>query len=76
ASRLFAIDAGRDATALRHRNPEVQRYDIVQGRVRPWVSRLPERTVMSGTLSALAVSDITVPHALSGGFDGLDRAKL
>ncbi|MCP4636452.1 MAG: DUF4824 family protein [Methyloversatilis sp.] len=76
ASRLFAIDAGRDATALRQRYPEVQRYAIVQGRVRPWVSRLPERTVMSGTLSALAVSDITVPHALSGGFDGLDRAKL
>lgn len=76
ASRLFAVDAGRDATALRQRYPEVQRYAIVQGRVRPWVNRLPERTVMSGTLSALAVGDISVPHALRGGFDGLDRAKL
>lgn len=76
ASRLFAIDAGRDAAVLRQRYPDVRRHAIVQGRVRPWVSRLPERTVMSGTLSALAVSDITVPHALRGGFHGLDRAKL
>jgi hypothetical protein len=34
-SRLFAVDAGRDARALRAKYPDRTRYAIVQGKVRP-----------------------------------------
>ena len=76
ASRLFAIGAGRDAAALRQRYPDLQRHAIVGGRVRPSVRQMPDRIVVSGVMSALAVGDISVPHALRGGVDGLGRAKL
>ena len=35
-SRLFAVDVGRDARALRAKFPDRTRYAIVQGKVRPY----------------------------------------
>jgi uncharacterized protein DUF4824 len=66
--RLFAIDAGLDAAALRAKYRESSRYAIVRGRVRAyagWDSKNPEPT---GFVSDLGVDEINVPSAFRSQF--------
>jgi hypothetical protein len=63
-SRLFAIDAGLDRAALRAKYPDRSRYLILQGTVRPRLVSHGGKTQVSGYVSAIAVSEINVPHAL------------
>lgn len=63
-SRLFAIDAGLDRAALRARYPERGRYLILKGTVRPRLATQDKKTRVTGYVSALAVTQINVPHAL------------
>lgn len=63
-SRLFAIDAGLDRAALRAKYPDRGRYMIVKATLRPRTVTRDKQTRIGGYLSALAVSQINVPHAL------------
>ncbi len=64
SSRLFAIDAGLDRAALRARYPDRSRYLILKGTLRPRLVTYEKKTRLSGYVSALAVTQINVPHAL------------
>lgn len=63
-SRLFAIDAGVDRASLRARYPDRGRYLILKGTVRPRLATHEKKTRVTGYVSALAVTQINVPHVL------------
>ena len=63
-SRLFAIDAGLDGAVLRARYPDRGHYLILKGTVRPRLATHEKKTRVTGYVSALAVTQINVPHAL------------
>lgn len=56
-SRLFVIDAGLDAAALRTRYPERDRYAIVRGQIEL------EFGSLVGRIAGLDIEHIRVPHA-------------
>lgn len=60
-SRLFAVDAGLDAGALRAKYPDRAHYAIVRGRVRPLVSGSGRSLTLSGYVGELSVDEISVP---------------
>jgi len=60
-SRLFAVDAGLDAGALRSKYPDRVHYAIARGRVRPVVTDSGHSLRLSGSLSELSVDGIIVP---------------
>lgn len=65
-SRLFAVDAGLDATALRARYLDRSRYAIVRAQVKPWFGAKNELT---GFIDKLSVGQINVPHDYRPIFD-------
>jgi len=70
-SRLFLVDAGLDATALRAKYPDRARYAIVRGQVRPSVSEFNNKKFrLSGDVT-LNVDRINVPHAFRPVFEPL-----
>lgn len=72
-SRLFAIDAGLDRAALRARYPDRGRYLILKATVRPRMDSRDRKTLVTGYVSALAVTQINVPHALRPGLEPVLR---
>ena len=58
-SRLFVVDAGRDARALRQRYPDRTRYAIVRGAVRPRLAGKPQQ--LYGSVTTLHCEYINVP---------------
>ena len=76
ASRLFAVDAGLDAAALRQRYPELRSHAIVAATVTPSVTVIEGKTLFSGHIGELSVARISVPHALRGAMEGIDRTAL
>ena len=69
-SRLFVVDAGRDAAALRAKYPDRARYAIMRGQIRPsWPrSNLPEKHY--GYISDVSIDQVTVPLELRSVFEG------
>jgi hypothetical protein len=63
SSRLFVVDAGLDADALRARHPDRARYAIVRGEVRPWIAN-PKAEQPAGYVSSVSVASINVPLRL------------
>ena len=64
SSRLFVIDAGLDAAALRANYADRARYAIVQGRIRPgWPDAKRPRERL-GFVESVDIPAIHVPHAL------------
>lgn len=67
-TRLFVVDADRDAGALRARYPDPARYAVVRGRVRPFMEVAepagPRRLEWRGYVQGLDVDAIHVPLAL------------
>lgn len=76
ASRLFAVDAGLDAAALRQRYPELRSHAIVAATVTPSVTVIEGKTLFSGYIGEPSVARISVPHALRGAMEGVDRTAL
>ncbi|WP_439535227.1 DUF4824 family protein [Methyloversatilis sp.] len=76
ASRLFAVDAGLDAAALRQRYPDRRTHAIVAATVTPSVTVIEGKTLFSGHIGELSVARISVPHALRGAMEGIDRTAL
>ena len=68
-SRLFAVDAGLDASALRARYPDRTMYAVVRGRVSPKRTHVDDDP--GGFIDELAVNEINVPLALRPVFDGV-----
>jgi hypothetical protein len=60
-SRLFAVDAGLDADALRAKYPDRGRYAIAEGRVRPYYRPNVVNPKTSGHVTAVSVPSINVP---------------
>ena len=67
-SRLFAIDAGRDAIVLRAKYPDRSRYAIVWGRLRLYVSFDKPEPKVSAYVSELEPSEINIPKAQRSAF--------
>ena len=62
SSRLFVIDAGLDAGALRARYPDRARHAIVRGQVRPyWDTRADATGALVGQVVGPSVGEINVP---------------
>jgi hypothetical protein len=65
SSRLFVIDAGLDASALRQKYPDRTRFMLLRGTVRPDIRyRGPGRPQATGYVSSISTGRIHVPHAL------------
>ncbi len=62
-SRLFAIDVGLDATALRQRYPDRSRYALVRGTVRAWCECNTSQRRLVGQISQVANDSLNVPYA-------------
>ena len=61
-SRLFAVDAGHDAQALRAKYPDRTRYAIVQGQIRPqYQSGRGKEARWTGTIDGIQNDQINVP---------------
>lgn len=60
ASRLFAIDAGLDAVALRARYPDRARYAIVRGRIKPTLDTRASGARITGYIEGIQVSWVNV----------------
>ena len=69
ASRLFAIDAGLDAGALRAKYADRSRYAIVRGRVRPALEGNGAR--VGGYVSAVINDSVNVPLDMRKTFEGV-----
>jgi uncharacterized protein DUF4824 len=63
SSRLFVVDAGLDADALRSRYPDRAHYAIVRGEVKPWIAS-PKAERPAGYVSSVSVASINVPLRL------------
>ena len=61
SSRLFAVDAGRDAGALRAKYPDRSRYAIAEGRVRPHYRLSVGKRKTYAHVTAISVPSINVP---------------
>jgi hypothetical protein len=68
-SRLFAVDAGLDAAALRARWPDRDRYAIVRGKVQP--VRYGEEGPHRGLVTEILVAAVHVPLEMRRVFDGV-----
>ena len=64
STRLFAVDAGVDAVALRARYPDRAHYAIVRGTIRPRWSRERSVSTLSASIDELSVEEINVPRAV------------
>lgn len=64
ASRLFAIDAGLDAVALRARHPDRARHAIVAGTVRPSWPNPGGKAPIYGFIEQIGAATLNVPLAL------------
>ncbi|MBP5997687.1 MAG: DUF4824 family protein [Azonexus sp.] len=75
SSRLFVIDAGLDAGALRQKYPDRSRFMLLRGTVRPAIrDRGPGQPQMTGYIARVGSGPIHVPHALRGPLESL-RAR-
>jgi hypothetical protein len=63
ASRLFVVNAGLDAAALRLRYPDRAHYAVVRGRIRPEWTRQNDHWRLAGHIERLSVDSIHVPVA-------------
>lgn len=64
SSRLFIVDAGLDADALRAQYPDRGRYAIVRGQVQPhWNKRADNTFELAGSVTGTRFEKINVPFA-------------
>jgi hypothetical protein len=68
-SRLFIVDAGRDAPPLRAKYPDRARYAIVRGRIQPVIAGQGAQARLGGYIEALAIDHVNVPVELRPVFE-------
>jgi hypothetical protein len=69
-SRLFVIDAGLDAQALRTKYLDRARYAIVHGRIQPRLVGDDRQARLNGYIEALSIDRINVPLELRAVVEG------
>ena len=69
-SRLFVIDAGLDAAALRAKYPDRSRFAILRGQVHVAWLREENANVLAGQVGDVSVAGLNVPLAMKSVFDG------
>ena len=74
ASRLFAIDIGRDAAALRARHPDRAKTMILRARLLPRVMTRGNKPIAAGYLTGLQTAEVNVPHALRPRYRAAENA--
>lgn len=75
SSRLFVIDAGLDAHALRQKYPDRTRFMLLHGTVRPSIrDRGPGQPQATGYVARVGGGPVHVSHALRGPLESL-RAR-
>jgi len=75
-SRLFVIDAGRDAAALRVRYPDRDHYAILRGRIRPQLIESNKvRPYLSGYVVGPSIDEVNVPLAYRKIFEPLKNTR-
>ena len=62
SSRLFVVDAGRDARALRARYPNRTKYALMRGQVSLRIAQIDSRPRLSGYISGLVIDEVNVPR--------------
>lgn len=72
-SRLFVVDAGLDASALRRRYPDRTRYALVQGRIRPWIDQRHDQPVIVGQVQSLSITQVNIPHEYHSRFEATSK---
>ncbi|MEK6662904.1 MAG: DUF4824 family protein [Pseudomonadota bacterium] len=72
-SRLFAIDAGLDNTALRAKYADRTRYLIVRGQVRPQLNEVDHKPHLTGYISRLSIEEVNVPLSFRPLFEPMLR---
>lgn len=72
-SRLFAVDAGLDADALRGRYPDRGRYAIVRGRVASAYQRNNNTNARLGYVQSVATARLNVPYEYRSQFAGANH---
>ena len=72
STRLFAVDAGVDADALRAKYPDRAHYAIVRGTIRPRWSRERSVATLSASIDELSVEEINVPRGMQAVFQDAD----
>lgn len=74
-SRLFLIDAGQDAQALRRQYPDTARYLILPGRIEPLVLDSTESRprLLTGRVTEVDAQNINVPAAFSKQLEPIRR---
>ncbi len=68
-SRLFAVDTGLDAGALRSQYPDRAHYAVARGQVRPLLAGSPQAPKLTGYVSQLSIDEINVPLEFRSVFD-------
>ena len=71
-TRLFAVDAGVDRSALRAKYADRAKYAIVRGRVRPVDNG--DHVFIGGEIDGLGVDEVNVPLRMRPVFDRLERS--
>ena len=71
-SRLFVVDAGLDIDALRAKYPNRSMYAIVRGRIEPAGRWERAKGHHLGTIRAVQVDTINVPHEWHAIFEGVN----
>lgn len=75
-TRLFVVDAGLNAQTLRTRYPDIAKYAIVHGEVKPGYFVCGEKnnvTVIRGSVQELSITEINVPFRYRHQFEPLRR---
>lgn len=75
SSRLFAIDAGLDAHALRERYADRSRFAVVAGRVRPTLSGAEGKRQVLGYVRTMSVERVNVPLEFLPVFEALGPTR-
>ena len=73
-SRLFVVDAGRDAAALRAKYPDRTKYAIVHGQVRPVGGYQAPSQRHFGYVAGIDAATVNVPLEFRPAFAGADQA--
>ena len=73
SSRLFAVDAGIDRSALRSKFPDRAKYAIVRGQVRPVWDQT--NSASGGSIEAVSAGTVNVPLEMRAVFDGIKSSN-
>ena len=75
-SRLFVVDAGLDAAALRAKYPDRTKYALVRGQVQVQIIRRTNHSQLSGYVDDIDISEINVPLMYRPIFEAMPKAPV